>query len=185
LVARYPATTVARSAIRLLAVQGADTSGLHLLLRAVVADTIPAPLDSLLVRPDTSATAGAPADTIIAPPDTSGVRVDSLGTRPIKLPRRGSAPPREIRDIDLRTPAPGDSVGLDGRPASPGDSAAPRDSVAHGDSAAPRDSVAHGDSAAPRDSVPHGDSTAPGDSVAPGDSAAPANPGPMPERRTP
>ncbi len=125
LVARYPATTVARSAIRLLAVQGADTAGLHLLLRAVVPDTIPAPADSLIARPDSSATIGAPADTLIAAPDTSGVRMDSLETGRTTLPRRGGAPPREMRDMDLRTPAPGDTSGLDGMPVSPGDSAAP------------------------------------------------------------
>jgi TolA-binding protein len=127
LVARYPATTVARSAIRLLAAQGADTSGLHLLLRAVVPDTIPAPPDSLVAPADSSAAipVGAPADSMMGPPGASGDPADSLRLRPPLPPRRGGAPPgREEEDIDLRRPARGDSGASAGPPA-PAPSAPP------------------------------------------------------------
>jgi len=103
LVHRYPASTQARGAIALLAAHGADTSGLRLLLTAVVPESTAAGAD----------TTGIPPDTTAAAPDSIGA-----GSAPPSMPADRPSEPDSVRGI-----SPGEDPALpDGVPDSVRDS---------------------------------------------------------------
>lgn len=183
LVSRYPSTTVARSAIRLLASQGADTLGLHALLRAVVPDTLPEQTDSLAARPD-SIPGMEPErlDSLGVGPGLDKIPPDSLGRPPMDLPRRGSAPPRHFEEREKLHGTPGDSSGSTGVSAPPGMSTPPDISSPPGESTpqetpAPPDSSTSspGDGRAPQGQGPPGVPGAGNDAGPPDTTAAPAD----------